>query len=66
MFTNIKTKDKTICNINIWKKKDSDLYKIIIIVEKLYFFNNKYILCLSTFICDLFLLNTNILFYLAN
>ena len=50
----MKTKDKTICSIRILKRKDLNLYKIIILVEKLYSFNNKYILSLSLFICDLF------------
>ena len=47
-----KTKDKTICSIHTNIKKGLDLYRIITIVEKLYFFNNKEIL--SLFICDLF------------
>ena len=53
MFTllkNKKTKDKTICSKQINEKKGLNLYRIIIYVEKLYFFNNKYILSLSLFI----------------
>ena len=50
----MKTKDKTICSIHINKNKGLNLYRIIILIEKLYFFNYKYILSLSLFVRDLF------------
>ena len=40
--------------VYINKKKGLNLYKIIILVEKLNFFNNKWILFSSSLICDLF------------
>ena len=38
LFINMKTKNKTVCNIHILKKKDLNLFKIIKVAEKLYLF----------------------------
>ena len=62
----MKTKEKTICSIHINKKKGLNLYKIILLVEKLYFFKiSRFCLYLYLYVTYL-TLNTDILFYLAN
>ena len=37
----MKTKKKPLCNTHILKKKDLNLYKIIILIQKLFFLHNK-------------------------
>ena len=62
----MKTKEKTICSIYINKKKGLNLYKKILLVEKLYFFKiSRFCLYLYLYVTYL-ILDIYILLYLEN